>query len=232
MRPAKRTSRHRRTSSVEIASSLIPRIESTTTVSYSADAWTNPWESDDSIDEEVPLPTLLEATMRRARAHAHVTTRLYALRVEASEEKALLSALDYDASPPFVAVPMPEFTHEGFETADLGLICPNNWRTTDWEGVLLDRTWLHSLNPTIFNEEGVLVEPVSYIKKPKCVPLLYWRWLKGEESRDCESWAEGWTREGPTMMWVQRWRMGELTKKEWDGRRRVGFVIEVDVLEF
>lgn len=203
------------------------------------------WKFDDASDEEVPAPTMLEAAIRREGARTHVETRLRALRAEMFVQERMASLhsttddnYQVDSSTTMAtATSKLELTDEGFvlaEAPELGPLCPPSWRTTGYEGILLDRTWLHEDNPFTFDEEGVLREPFIYMKKPKCIPILYRRWLKGEDNikGGGEKWADGWTSESQTTEWRWRWRDGELTAKEIGGRRREGFVLDVDVVEF
>jgi hypothetical protein len=194
-----------------------------------------PWTFDDASNEEVPLPTRLESAMRQARARAYTETRLRSLRREAlTPERSKSASLERNTLSTFTPIAsVLRNTISGFATDDLGVICPSSWRTTSYGNSLLDRQWLHEVNPSTFDEGGRLIEPLLYMKRPKCIPLLYWQWLKGgdEIKSDVKAWAEGWTTDGPTTGWLARWRDGLLTAKELSGRRRVGFVTEADVVE-
>ena len=223
------TSRHRRTRSLDLAPSY--SISTKSSPLPVADHWQKPWQFDDTSDEEVPEATVLEVAMRRAIAQAHIETRLRTLRAEEYMEG---RRKDADASARQTTIaPLLEETSLGVATAELGLICPRHWRSTDHEEAALDRRWLHQVNPGTFDEEGVLREKYMFMKRPKHIPLLYWQWLQGTDKvkTGVDKWAEGWTAAGPTRSWISRWLKDELTAKEISGRRRVGFVLEAQVSE-
>jgi hypothetical protein len=207
---------------------MLDESESTTRETFSG--WRKPWQFDDTSDEEVPEPTLLQAAVRHARSQAHVQTRLLLLRTEVFHERLHTASECEDGS---LSDAEFELTGSGFalDTPELGIVNPSSWRMLG-HSVVLDRRWLHEVNAYVFDQDGILKEHFLHMKKPRSLPLLYWKWLKGEEVRGAETWAQGWTIGGPTLEWLRRWKDGELTSKEVSGLMRVGFTLDDVVMVF
>jgi hypothetical protein len=174
-----------------------------------------------STDEaEVPLLTRAEDMVRRCRAQAHVVQRLQALQFDAWDE--MRNGITTAAPQAPYAKQIPE----------IGTVNPEMWMQVRHNGFwVLDRTYLGEINPHAFEESGILRGEAGSVERPGCVPDMYWKWLLGK-SVDAGDWAEGWVGTEPTLVWIARWRDGELSRREWFGRGNVGFVIEEQIEEF
>ncbi|KAF2429631.1 hypothetical protein EJ08DRAFT_650286 [Tothia fuscella] len=175
-----------------------------------------------SEDEEVPKPTLDQLTTRRSNARSHVMARLQALQFEEWNTLAMgISSCNINA-------------HYCHEIEKIGLINPEMWMqipSQDGEHWILDRKYLGEINAAAFKKTGVLRQKFHQIERPDNVPALYWDWLRGK-SIVAKEWADGWVGDTPTLVWIARWRDGELSKKEWTGKKNVSFKIADEVKTF
>lgn len=165
---AKAAARHRRTQGRDMIPLVLQPQASLPirTAAGSIDSIEKQWTFDDASDEDVPLPTMRESAVRQARARAFTEMRLKSLQYDASmpERSEPISPEQNIVS---ISTPIASVLHntiEGFATDELGVICPSSWRTINHGNSLLDRRWLHEVNPLTFDEHGMLMEPLLYVK--------------------------------------------------------------------